>query len=57
MKKSRSSRLMKTFNVWGAAEEFDVRIRIEWSLTCPVKLSNISSKQMEVFTNARDAHE
>lgn len=42
--KSRSSRLIKTFNVWGADEEFDVRIRIECSLTWPVKLSMVLGK-------------
>jgi hypothetical protein len=33
-----SLRLMNTLRVWGAEEELDVRIRIEWSLTWPVKL-------------------
>lgn len=36
--KSKSSRLIKTFSVWGADEEFEVRMRIECNLTWPVKL-------------------
>lgn len=31
--KSMSSRLMKILRVWGAEEESEVRITIEWSLT------------------------
>lgn len=38
MLKSRSLRLMKTLRVWGAEEEGDVRIRMEWSLIWPVNL-------------------
>lgn len=36
--KSRSLRLMKTLRVWGAHEEGEVRIRMEWSLIWPVNL-------------------
>ena len=42
VEKSRSLRLMNTFSVWGADEELEVRMRMEWSLTWPVKLSGVS---------------
>ncbi len=42
MEKSRSSRLIKTLSVFGAQDELDVRTSIEWSLTWPVKLLDMS---------------
>jgi hypothetical protein len=46
--KSMSSRLMKTLRVWGAEEEFEVRTRIEWSLTWPVKLLWVAVSLVQV---------
>lgn len=57
MEKSRSSRLIKTFSVWGAEGELDVRIRRECSLTWPVKLSHVSPVDIICLGNERDMHE
>lgn len=37
--KSMSSRLINSLRVFGALSELDVLRRMEWSLTCPVKLN------------------
>ena len=57
MEKSRSSRLVKTFSVCGAEEEFDVRMRIEWSLTWPVNLFNVSTGYIADGGTIRDVYQ